>query len=211
MFMARTMRCVPMWDNLIHSPHNLVVPDVELRNAMASAIGMVPDVPRTVRTGCDKRRAVARTSFRPESVTCAACRAYAAATYRQQADSAMLVADLPGVDRDKRASWYHYARKLAYLADRFLGKGVAVSYIVLRPNSNSNPTDEHWVARYQDWLRFSEGDVSGLTPVSTHADYKSAEAEADQLNRAERLKVEAEVDEAGPPAAELPDAGPPIE
>ena len=47
------------------------------RTMIVEAIGLAPDLPKTVTTGCGRRRPFAMTSTAPESVTCLACREYA--------------------------------------------------------------------------------------------------------------------------------------
>jgi hypothetical protein len=54
---------------------------VATRALITQAIGLVPDLPKTVGTGCGRRRPIAMTSTVPENVTCLACRDYAREEY----------------------------------------------------------------------------------------------------------------------------------
>jgi recombinational DNA repair protein (RecF pathway) len=56
-----------------------------MRDLIATTIGVAPDLPKTVTTGCGKRRPIAATSTVPERVTCLACREYAAGQYLEHA------------------------------------------------------------------------------------------------------------------------------
>lgn len=59
-----------------------------MRELIVKAVGLAPDLPKTVGTGCGKRRPFAMTSTVPERVTCLACREYARAQYIREAESA---------------------------------------------------------------------------------------------------------------------------
>jgi hypothetical protein len=52
-----------------------------MRALITEATGLVPDLPKTVGTGCRRRRPIAMTSTVPERVTCLACRDWARAEY----------------------------------------------------------------------------------------------------------------------------------
>jgi hypothetical protein len=45
-----------------------------IRALITDAVGVAPDLPKTVRTGCGIRRPLASTSTIPEQITCLACR-----------------------------------------------------------------------------------------------------------------------------------------
>ena len=51
------------------------------RGLIVQATGLVPDLPKTVGTGCGVRRALAMTSTTPEKIACLACRDLACAEY----------------------------------------------------------------------------------------------------------------------------------
>jgi hypothetical protein len=53
----------------------------------------VPDLPKTVGTGCGRRRLMVMTSTVPEKVTCLPCREYAHDTYLRAAQSAESLLD----------------------------------------------------------------------------------------------------------------------
>ena len=64
-----------------------------MRQLITEAIGLVPDLPKTVGTCCGVRRPIAMTSTRPEAITCLACRDYARAEYLRHAESAESLLD----------------------------------------------------------------------------------------------------------------------
>ena len=64
------------------------------RDPIVRATGLVPDLPKTVGTGCGVRRPIAMTSTVPERVTCLACRDWARAEYLLWAGMAHAAAEL---------------------------------------------------------------------------------------------------------------------
>lgn len=56
-----------------------------MRNLVTRVTGYTSDLPKTVATGCSRRRAIGQTSLIPEKVTCLPCREYAARLYRETA------------------------------------------------------------------------------------------------------------------------------
>lgn len=64
------------------------------RQLIADAIGIAPDLPKTVATGCGRRRPIAMTSTTPEVITCLACRDWARAEYLLWAGMARTTAEL---------------------------------------------------------------------------------------------------------------------
>jgi hypothetical protein len=65
-----------------------------VRALITEATGLVPDLPKTVGTGCGRRRPIAMTSTVPERVTCLACRDYGRAEYLTWAAIAQVTAEL---------------------------------------------------------------------------------------------------------------------
>jgi hypothetical protein len=59
-----------------------------MRELILEATGLACDLPKTVGTGCGKRRPIAATSLVPEHVTCLACRDYARQQHLDQAETA---------------------------------------------------------------------------------------------------------------------------
>lgn len=59
-----------------------------MRELIVKATGLACDLPKTVGTGCGKRRPFAATSTVPERVTCLACREYARHQHLTEAESA---------------------------------------------------------------------------------------------------------------------------
>ncbi len=59
-----------------------------MRSLITEATGLAGDLPKTVTTGCGRRRPIAATSTVPERVTCLACRDYARAELLRQAETA---------------------------------------------------------------------------------------------------------------------------
>jgi len=64
------------------------------RGLIVQATGLVPDLPKTVGTGCGMRRPLAMTSTIPEKITCLACRDWACAGYLTGAGIARTAAEL---------------------------------------------------------------------------------------------------------------------
>jgi hypothetical protein len=64
------------------------------RALIVQATGLVPDLPKTVGTGCGVRRPLASTSTMPQKVTCLACRDWARAEYLMWAGMARAAAGL---------------------------------------------------------------------------------------------------------------------
>lgn len=64
------------------------------RDLIVRATGLVPDLPKTVGTGCGVRRPLAMTSTLPERVTCLACREWARAEYLTWVAMAHVAAEL---------------------------------------------------------------------------------------------------------------------
>jgi hypothetical protein len=64
------------------------------RDLIVRATGLVPDLPKTVGTGCGVRRPLAMTSIMPEKITCLACRDWARAEYLLWAGMAHAAAEL---------------------------------------------------------------------------------------------------------------------
>jgi hypothetical protein len=65
--------------------------NAEMRDLIARATGLACDLPRTVGTGCSRRRPYAMTSKDPAKVTCLGCREYAARVYGEHEESARLL------------------------------------------------------------------------------------------------------------------------
>ena len=61
---------------------------VAMADLISRAIGMAPDLPKTVGTGCGRRRQLSDTTTVPENVTCLACADYARAQQIQAAENA---------------------------------------------------------------------------------------------------------------------------
>lgn len=77
-------------DTLVHI-EKTIMPSFgqgEMRNLIVTATGLIGDLPKTVGTGCGKRRKLAQTSRRPEAVTCPLCRAWAREDALKWADMA---------------------------------------------------------------------------------------------------------------------------
>lgn len=74
-----------MKDPHIHVEKGLFFTHQAMRELVVKAIGLAPDAPKTVTTGCNVRRPYAMTSTEPEKVTCLACRDYARDYYDEQA------------------------------------------------------------------------------------------------------------------------------
>jgi hypothetical protein len=69
-----------------------------VRTLITQAVGLVPDLPKTVGTGCGRRRPIAMTSTVPERVTCLACREYAQREYLTWAGIARAASQIAEAD-----------------------------------------------------------------------------------------------------------------
>lgn len=69
-----------------------------MRELILTATGLAGDLPKTVGTGCGRRRPLAMTSTVPEQVTCLPCREYAHAEYLRQAETTEVLLSLPDSD-----------------------------------------------------------------------------------------------------------------
>jgi len=73
------------------------------RGLIVQATGLVPDLPKTVGTGCGVRRPLAMTSTAPEKITCLACRDWACAEYLTWAGIARAAADWLRPSHERRS------------------------------------------------------------------------------------------------------------
>lgn len=74
----------------------------QLRELFANAIGLVPSAPKTVGTGCNRRRSLAMTSLDPTKVTCLACVQYAVQSLDEHLGVTALALSLPEVSEVDR-------------------------------------------------------------------------------------------------------------
>lgn len=77
-----------MKDPHIHVERSVIITDADLRGTVTVVTGLAVDAPKTVTTGCGRRRPYAMTTTVPESVTCLACADHGRTEHRQAADSA---------------------------------------------------------------------------------------------------------------------------
>jgi hypothetical protein len=109
-------------DPHVHVDVNVVRADAAVRNVLASAFGLVGELPGAVTTGCGLRVARARTSLRPESVTCLACREHAAREHLRFAGEVERLGRMPGAAIDPEKAELA-VRQYRELARRFGGDG----------------------------------------------------------------------------------------
>jgi hypothetical protein len=67
-----------------------------IRALLTDALGVAPDLPKTVSTGCGLRRPLASTSTVPEKITCLACREWLRGECLFWADTAARTLELAG-------------------------------------------------------------------------------------------------------------------
>ncbi|GAA4545709.1 hypothetical protein [Amycolatopsis samaneae] len=96
--------------------------DAAVRATVASAFGLVGELPGVVTTGCGLRVPRARTSGVPDQVTCLACREHAAREHLRHADQLERLAGQPGMDLDSARVRSAVVRHRD-LATRFSGLG----------------------------------------------------------------------------------------
>lgn len=110
-------------DPHIHVERKVVEAGADFRNTATSLLGVAPNRPSIVTTGCGRQVPYAMTSPRPESVTCLPCREHAHREYQQLADQVQRLSDLPGLTNtgitDDQAA--EAVNRLRDLAKRFSG------------------------------------------------------------------------------------------
>lgn len=65
-----------------------------------------------------------------------------------------------------------------------------MTYVTLRPNSNSNKSDKHLVVEFAAWRDYMDGAAAWFPTHSQHDTSKAAQDEADRLNAEEQAKRE---------------------
>ena len=83
-------------DPHIHVWRQVVQASVPFRNVVVDTLGMVPDAPTVVLTGCGQQVPYVMTSPRAESVTCLVCREFAHAAHLAFADQVERLGRMPG-------------------------------------------------------------------------------------------------------------------
>lgn len=102
-------------DPHIHVDQKVIQASAGGRGATVAVLGLVPDAPSVVTTGCGLRVPYAMTSHRPESVTCLPCREHGHREHLRWAEQVERLSRGPGSpvsggDAAKAAQW---ARDLA--------------------------------------------------------------------------------------------------
>ena len=102
-------------DPHIHVERKVVRAGAAFRNAIVSAVGVAPDAPSVVTTGCGLEVPYAMTSTRPESVTCLPCREHAQREHLRFAEQVERLGRIPGAlaAGDQAAKAAQWARDLA--------------------------------------------------------------------------------------------------
>lgn len=105
----------------IHVEQKVAQAGADFRNAVTSLLGVVPDQPSIVTTGCGREAPYAMTSSRPESVTCLACREHAHREYLRLADQFEHLGAPPGlaITGVTEAQMTEAVNRLRDLATRF--------------------------------------------------------------------------------------------
>jgi len=87
-----------MRDPHVHVERDQLFTHADIRRVISQATGLAVDAPKTVTTGCGKRRPYVMTSTVPERVTCLACREHARRHHLDQAESAESLMTIPEAD-----------------------------------------------------------------------------------------------------------------
>jgi hypothetical protein len=108
-------------DPHVHVEQKVMQAGAAFRNVIVSSLGLVPDAPSVVTTGCGLQVPYAMTSPHPESVTCLACREHAHREHLRFAEQVERLSRMPGapVTGDQAAKAAQWARDLA---KRFSGQ-----------------------------------------------------------------------------------------
>lgn len=59
-----------------------------------------------------------------------------------------------------------------------------ITYMVLQPNSNTNPTDKYRVVDYDKWIDFRQGTRTRLDDVGEYRTYAEADRQRNTMNHA---------------------------
>ncbi|GAA5150795.1 hypothetical protein [Amycolatopsis dongchuanensis] len=102
----------------VHVERKVVEAGAAFRGAVGSLLGVVPDAPAVVTTGCGLQVPYASTSTRPESVTCLPCREHARREHLRFAEQVENLSRMPGVAITREQAAAAVARHRG-LADRF--------------------------------------------------------------------------------------------
>ncbi|MGN9837537.1 hypothetical protein ACTMTI_05375 [Nonomuraea sp. H19] len=102
-------------DPHVHVEQKVMQASAGGRNATVSLLGLVPDAPSVVTTGCGLQVPYAMTSPRPESVTCLACREHASREHLRFAEQVERLSRWPGapLTGEQAAKAAQWARDLA--------------------------------------------------------------------------------------------------
>jgi len=93
-----------MRDPHVHVERGVVMlTHAQMREAITQVTGLAVDAPKTVTTGCGRRRPYAMTSAGPAAVTCLACREHAAAQHDLLAAAAEAIVSLADTGPDMAA------------------------------------------------------------------------------------------------------------
>jgi len=60
--------------------------------------------------------------------------------------------------------------------------GESVSYVLIMPRSNSNPTNDYLVVPYRDWVAYGNGELQEMAVTFRSEDYGAAYDECERLN-----------------------------
>jgi hypothetical protein len=110
-----------MTDPHIHVDRKVLEAGPDYRNVVTSLLGVVPDKPSVVTTGCGQEVPYAMTSTRPESVTCLPCREHAHREYTRIADQFERMGAMPGTNVVSSDEMAKAVAHLQDLARRFGG------------------------------------------------------------------------------------------
>jgi hypothetical protein len=104
-------------DPHVHVEQKVAEAAADVRNVVASTLGVAVDAPGVVTTGCGIQVPYAMTSRHPASVTCLACRDHAHREYRLLADQFERLGRLPellvsGITGDQLAEAVEHLRDL---------------------------------------------------------------------------------------------------
>jgi hypothetical protein len=87
-----------MKDPHIHVEKDVFFPQAMVQKVVSETTGIVVPLPKTITTGCGRRRPFGKTSATPDMVTCLACREYARELFGHAAHMARSVLMMDDVD-----------------------------------------------------------------------------------------------------------------
>lgn len=137
-----------MKDPYVHAEKTLApgFGNAAMRGLIVEALGTAPSMPKTVGTGCGRRRSIAATSTVPEHVTCLPCREWARADLLEWAGMADAAREIAEADPALAARIKADPARLADEAAEYRAKAARYA---LCPEHGARPPGRALCARHK--------------------------------------------------------------